>query len=78
MGADMVMKGVTERYDGAVNLAYLCTPTDAFTIPKDAYLLRPMHTQRKSALLGITGEKGLGFTTCACFSVASGPESCCC
>ena len=31
------LSGVNERYDGDVNLAYLCTPTDAFTIPKAAY-----------------------------------------
>ena len=36
IGADMVMSGVSERYQGDVALAYLCTPTDAFAIPKDA------------------------------------------
>ena len=36
LGADLVMQGVSERYKGDVGLAYLCTPTDAFAIPKDA------------------------------------------
>jgi hypothetical protein len=35
IGADMVMNGVSERYKD-VALAYLCTPTDAFAIPKEA------------------------------------------
>ena len=36
LGADLIMAGVSERYKGAVGLAYLCTPTDAFTIPGGA------------------------------------------